>query len=199
MTKKIDVSGREIIAQLWDTAGLERFHQTSLGAAFYRGANGCLLVYDINDPQSFDTLNHWRIDVLTKIAGDDDFPIVVVANKLDMIGLEKKSESLGESPLVDPSPSDEVLPEVVSNESTFKSHAPRAVLEWCAQHGYGHIEASAKDSTGVEASMCAIVAKAMESYTRTPRSASQPAQSIDLIDFGNLSSRKSDTCSNCMS
>ena len=35
-----------MVWQIWDTAGQERFH--SLGAAFYRGADCCVLVYDVN-------------------------------------------------------------------------------------------------------------------------------------------------------
>lgn len=39
--------------QLWDTAGQERFQ--SLGVAFYRGADCCVLVYDVNSAKSFET------------------------------------------------------------------------------------------------------------------------------------------------
>lgn len=39
--------------QLWDTAGQERFQ--SLGVAFYRGADCCVLVYDVNSSKSFET------------------------------------------------------------------------------------------------------------------------------------------------
>lgn len=42
--------------QLWDTAGQERFQ--SLGVAFYRGADCCVLVYDVNSSKSFETYAH---------------------------------------------------------------------------------------------------------------------------------------------
>ena len=44
-----------VTLQLWDTAGQERFQ--SLGVGFYRGADACLLVYDITDPHSLDNLD----------------------------------------------------------------------------------------------------------------------------------------------
>ena len=44
MTKVMTLNDTEIIVQVWDTAGQEKFHQGTIGAPFYRGADGCLLV-----------------------------------------------------------------------------------------------------------------------------------------------------------
>ncbi len=62
--------------QLWDTAGQERFQ--SLGVAFYRGADCCVLVYDVNTPKSFDTLDSWRDEFLIQASPRDpeNFPFV---------------------------------------------------------------------------------------------------------------------------
>ncbi len=49
--------------QIWDTAGQERFQ--SLGVAFYRGTNGCVLVYDVTSQDSFRSLDSWREEFLT--------------------------------------------------------------------------------------------------------------------------------------
>ena len=46
--KEIIFEDRMITLQIWDTAGQERFQ--SLGSAFYRGADCCVLVYDISNP-----------------------------------------------------------------------------------------------------------------------------------------------------
>lgn len=51
--------------QIWDTAGQERFQ--SLGVAFYRGADCCVLVYDVNSMKSFDSLNNWREEFLIQV------------------------------------------------------------------------------------------------------------------------------------
>ena len=51
--------------QIWDTAGQERFQ--SLGVAFYRGADCCVLVYDVNSSKSFDNLENWRDEFLIQV------------------------------------------------------------------------------------------------------------------------------------
>lgn len=51
--------------QLWDTAGQERFQ--SLGVAFYRGADCCVLVYDVNSTKSFEALDSWRDEFLIQV------------------------------------------------------------------------------------------------------------------------------------
>lgn len=53
------------LIQIWDTAGQERFQ--SLGVAFYRGADCCVLVYDVNVAKSFENLNRWREDFLLQV------------------------------------------------------------------------------------------------------------------------------------
>ena len=64
------------VLQLWDTAGQERFQ--SLGVAFYRGADCCVLVYDVNNSKSFDTLDSWRDEFLVQASPMDpeSFPFV---------------------------------------------------------------------------------------------------------------------------
>lgn len=79
----MQVSGPAAIARretdggkLWDTAGQERFQ--SLGVAFYRGADCCVLVYDVNNSKSFDTLDSWRDEFLIQASprDPDSFPFV---------------------------------------------------------------------------------------------------------------------------
>lgn len=62
--------------KLWDTAGQERFQ--SLGVAFYRGADCCVLVYDVNNSKSFETLETWRDEFLLQANPRDpeSFPFV---------------------------------------------------------------------------------------------------------------------------
>jgi len=69
---------------LWDTAGQERFQ--SLGVAFYRGADCCVLVYDVNSAKSFETLDSWRDEFLIQASphDPDNFPFVVLGNKIDV-------------------------------------------------------------------------------------------------------------------
>ncbi len=51
--------------QIWDTAGQERFQ--SLGSAFYRGADCCVLVFDVNSGKSFDDLDNWRDEFIIQV------------------------------------------------------------------------------------------------------------------------------------
>lgn len=62
--------------QLWDTAGQERFQ--SLGVAFYRGADCCVLVFDVNNAKSFEAIEGWRDEFLVQASPRDpeNFPFV---------------------------------------------------------------------------------------------------------------------------
>ena len=84
LTKEVLVDDRLVTIQLWDTAGQERFQ--SLGVAFYRGADCCVLVYDVNNSKSFDTLDSWRDEFLIQASPKDaeSFPFVVIGNKVDV-------------------------------------------------------------------------------------------------------------------
>jgi len=78
------VNDRLVTVQIWDTAGQERFQ--SLGIAFYRGSDCCVLVYDVNSGPSFDHLESWREEFLTQAApaNPEKFPFVVIGNKIDL-------------------------------------------------------------------------------------------------------------------
>lgn len=54
--------------------------------AFYRGADCCVLVYDVNSAKSFETLDSWRDEFLIQASPHDpeNFPFVVLGNKIDV-------------------------------------------------------------------------------------------------------------------
>ncbi|VDN48902.1 unnamed protein product, partial [Dibothriocephalus latus] len=82
MTKETMVDDRVATLQIWDTAGQERFQ--SLGVAFYRGADCCVLVYDVTMPNTFKTLDSWRDEFLIQASPRDpeNFPFVLIGNKI---------------------------------------------------------------------------------------------------------------------
>eukprot|EP01106_Pelomyxa_sp_JSP_P019419 TRINITY_DN975_c0_g1_i1.p1 TRINITY_DN975_c0_g1~~TRINITY_DN975_c0_g1_i1.p1 ORF type:complete len:204 (+),score=34.41 TRINITY_DN975_c0_g1_i1:206-817(+) len=86
LSKELQVDDRLVTLQIWDTAGQERFQ--SLGSAFYRGADGCVLVFDVNTAKTFESLDLWHEDFLDHASPRDphSFPFVVVANKIDLDG-----------------------------------------------------------------------------------------------------------------
>ena len=56
-SKALQVDDKVVSLQLWDTAGQERFQ--SVTKAYYRGAQGVLLVYDISQEESFIAVKSW--------------------------------------------------------------------------------------------------------------------------------------------
>lgn len=76
--KTIKIGSKYIKLQIWDTAGQERFR--TITSAYYRGAMGALLVYDVTNQQSFDQINNWikEIDQHAQYAN-----YVLIGNKTD--------------------------------------------------------------------------------------------------------------------
>ncbi|KAI8447789.1 P-loop containing nucleoside triphosphate hydrolase protein [Phakopsora pachyrhizi] len=75
--------------QLWDTAGQERFR--SVTRNYYRGAAGAILVYDITNRSTFNSLSSWLADA--RSLASPDLAVVLVGNKVD---LEEDSRQVGE-------------------------------------------------------------------------------------------------------
>ncbi|BAO42350.1 GTP-binding protein YPT7 [Kluyveromyces marxianus] len=85
LTKEVIVNDDKVATmQVWDTAGQERFQ--SLGVAFYRGADCCVLVYDVTNAKSFDNIKSWRDEFLVhaNVSSPETFPFVILANKVDV-------------------------------------------------------------------------------------------------------------------
>lgn len=80
----------------WDTAGQERFQRwrffvlfsrLSLGVAFYRGSDCCLLCYDVTNYHSFQHLDNWKEEFfLNSGASSEGFPVVVIGTSLLWLG-----------------------------------------------------------------------------------------------------------------
>ncbi|CAK9182253.1 unnamed protein product [Ilex paraguariensis] len=79
-TQKMEISGKEIKAQIWDTAGQERFRAVT--SAYYRGAVGAILVYDISRRQTFDSIGRWLNELHTH--SDMNVVTILVGNKTDL-------------------------------------------------------------------------------------------------------------------
>ncbi|KAI4343211.1 hypothetical protein MLD38_027740 [Melastoma candidum] len=79
-TQKMDIDGKGIKAQIWDTAGQERFRAVT--SAYYRGAVGALLVYDISRRQTFESIGRWLNEL--HIHSDMNVVTVLVGNKMDL-------------------------------------------------------------------------------------------------------------------
>ncbi|PLW32075.1 hypothetical protein PCANC_24580 [Puccinia coronata f. sp. avenae] len=122
---------RVVTMQLWDTAGQERFQ--SLGVAFYRGADCCVLVFDVNSSKSFETLDSWRDEFLIQASprDPDNFPFVVLGNKIDV-------------------------------EENKRQVSQKRAMSWCQSKGnIPYFETSAKESINVEQSFIAACRNAL--------------------------------------
>lgn len=79
-TRSISVDNKTIKAQIWDTAGQERYR--AITSAYYRGAVGALLVYDIAKQQSFENVTRWLREL--RDHADSNIVIMLVGNKSDL-------------------------------------------------------------------------------------------------------------------
>ncbi|KAI0056433.1 ras-domain-containing protein [Artomyces pyxidatus] len=104
--------------QCWDTAGTESFR--SITRSYYRGAAGCLLVYDVTSRQSFQNARSWLADV--RAHADPHLTCILVGNKVDLC-------------------TDDAARRQVSTEE--------AEL-WAQEEGLLFVEASAKSGVNVE-------------------------------------------------
>lgn len=98
--KKIfEVDGALVQLAIWDSAGQERFR--SITKQQYRGVQGLILVYDMTDKNSFETLNFWLNSIqeeMTSPAGRGSYeptPFVICANKSDLSDKRQVSVAKG--------------------------------------------------------------------------------------------------------
>jgi len=132
LTKEVMVDDRLVTMQIWDTAGQERFQ--SLGVAFYRGADCCVLVYDVNNAKSFETLSSWMDEFLVQASPRDseNFPFVVLGNKIDL-------------------------------EESKRMVSQKRAMTWCQSKGnIPYFETSAKEAINVEQAFQTIAKNALQ-------------------------------------
>ncbi|XP_040110096.1 ras-related protein Rab-26 isoform X2 [Oryx dammah] len=77
--KVVDVDGMKVKLQIWDTAGQERFR--SVTHAYYRDAHALLLLYDVTNKASFDSIQAWLTEIQEH--AQDDVVLMLLGNKVD--------------------------------------------------------------------------------------------------------------------
>ncbi|KAF9555821.1 ras-domain-containing protein [Agrocybe pediades] len=138
--------------QCWDTAGQETFR--AITRSYYRGAAGCLLVYDVTSRESFNHIQTWLADV--RKHADPHVSCILVGNKVDLC-----EDTVSAAPSGTPGSNS------VSNTSTIKGsktgsspskskqrkarEVPYEEAElWAKENGLLFVEASAKSGVNVE-------------------------------------------------
>lgn len=79
--KNIEIDDKRVKLQIWDTAGQERFR--TITTSYFRGAQGIVLVYDVTDRRSFESIRNW----ISQIQQHADVHVnkILVGNKCDML------------------------------------------------------------------------------------------------------------------
>ena len=78
--KYLKIDNFQLKVQIWDTAGMERYR--SITSAYYKGAKGVIIVYDICREKSFENVDKWIEDFKSK--ADEDAVILLIGNKNDL-------------------------------------------------------------------------------------------------------------------
>lgn len=79
-TRSVQIDGKTVKAQIWDTAGQERYR--AITSAYYRGAVGALLVYDITNLESFTAASKWLREL--RDHADSNIVVLLAGNKSDL-------------------------------------------------------------------------------------------------------------------
>ena len=78
--KLFNINGHKIKAQIWDTAGQEKYK--AITGAYYKGSKGAFVVYDITRKDTFESIDRWINDL--KTTGDPKLNIMIIGNKCDL-------------------------------------------------------------------------------------------------------------------
>ncbi|XP_053549457.1 ras-related protein Rab-3B [Bombina bombina] len=71
---------KRVKLQIWDTAGQERYR--TITTAYYRGAMGFILMYDITNEESYNAVQDWATQI--KTYSWDNAQVILVGNKCDL-------------------------------------------------------------------------------------------------------------------
>ena len=92
---------KDFIISLFDTAGQEKFR--SIAATYYRGSDGILLLYDITDRNSFESIEMWINSIIESIGKkvDSKYVILLIGNKLDLVNEDSSKREVEEQEAID--------------------------------------------------------------------------------------------------
>jgi small GTP-binding protein len=81
-TKDEKMHNKVIRVKIWDTAGQERYK--SLTNAFFRNAQGIILVYDVSKVDTFDNLKYWLQSINQNLGDKNEIKKIIIGNKTDL-------------------------------------------------------------------------------------------------------------------
>lgn len=80
-SRSVHVNNRLVKLEIWDTAGQESY--LSITRSYYRGADGCLLVFDLSNRSSFENLSMWLSEARQN-SNNPNLVILMIGNKADL-------------------------------------------------------------------------------------------------------------------
>lgn len=89
-TKTLTIDSKLIKNQIWDTAGQERFR--AITNAYYRGAQGAIIVYDLTKSKTFDNISKWLGELREN--AEADITVMLLGNKSDLEARDVKMEAV---------------------------------------------------------------------------------------------------------
>ncbi|CAG9840138.1 unnamed protein product [Diabrotica balteata] len=88
----VEVDGQWCMLDVLDTAGQEEF--SAMREQYMRKGDGFLLVYSVTDKNSYENITHFHTQIL-RVKDRDTYPMLLVANKVDLVHLRKVTEEQG--------------------------------------------------------------------------------------------------------
>ena len=91
-SKNVIIDKKIVKGQIWDTAGQERYR--AITSAYYKGAHGAFVVYDITQRESFEAVDRWINDLRNNT--DERLEIILIGNKSDLEDKRQVKKEEGE-------------------------------------------------------------------------------------------------------
>jgi len=180
-SKKLSVRGEPVQVQVWDTAGQEHFHKIT--TSYYKGAHGIMLVYDVSDKKSADSVEYWVRNIRSHAS--DTVQLALIGNKIDLRHSSTPLSPLSNGLSSNPSSSSSQTTTHNNTTTTTTTAAavaveedspttPRACVDCdygktlSAKYGVAFFETSAKDSSNVNDAYTTLVEQIVDSYLSPP-------------------------------
>jgi len=80
ISKNYNINNKIIKIEIWDTAGQERYK--SITSAYYKGAKGAMIVYDVTNQTSFNNIDKWYFEIKEKAS--KNINLMLIGNKTDL-------------------------------------------------------------------------------------------------------------------
>eukprot|EP00271_Cylindrocystis_brebissonii_P020182 TRINITY_DN6578_c0_g1_i1.p1 TRINITY_DN6578_c0_g1~~TRINITY_DN6578_c0_g1_i1.p1 ORF type:complete len:251 (+),score=26.30 TRINITY_DN6578_c0_g1_i1:356-1108(+) len=189
-TRSLKMGGKTIKAQIWDMAGQERYR--AITNAYYRGAVGAILVYDITRTITFQNVERWLKEL--REHGDTSIQIALVGNKLDLENIRAVPSATAQAfaGTDDSSPGGNMQADVADKWMDLENK--RAVPTETAQafadkEGFSFCEASALDARNVEEIFQKVITDIYNSMSKSSHEVRR-----DLLHLNNKGHEKDAGC-----